>query len=320
MNNKTKRQHYVQCKYLEKWADKESRSGKVLVTSKDGKFINEPIGIEKLCVEKYFYDVSTLSDKEILLLNLIIKDLKICGYNICFNSNIKEELKKARDYIEKNFVNEIENINNKNKFIDRIIKGDTTFYQDSSMVILYKNAINAYINALYSKSRFNINDGYVNKIIVEYKNDDKYNFLLWFYYQHFRTKKFKDLLIDTYDSLIKQRKEFENCNLSNVANIHYLILAVVTAHNTDLIDSHITIYICHPNDNFITSDSPVSSIDSCNNKEYIYPISPKCLVKLSLNKGENYVFNADKLTVQKFNRAIEENAYNHVYRKFDTNI
>lgn len=37
------RQHYVQCKYLQKWADKDTRSGRVLVNSKDGKVRISPL-------------------------------------------------------------------------------------------------------------------------------------------------------------------------------------------------------------------------------------------------------------------------------------
>lgn len=189
--NKTERQHYVQCKYLEKWADKESRSGRVLVSSKDGKIINKPIGIDDLSVESYFYDVTTLSEDDIFLLNLIIKDLKICGRNIQFNPKAKEELKSTRDYLEKTFINEIENINNANNFIDRIIRGETLFYHDAPMVVMYKNVINAFTNALYTDSNCEINFNDVYKTINEYKNDDKYDFLLWFYYQYFRTKSVK---------------------------------------------------------------------------------------------------------------------------------
>ena len=318
--NKTERQHYVQCKYLEKWADKESRSGRVLVSSKDGKIINKPIGIDDLSVESYFYDVTTLSEDDIFLLNLIIKDLKICGRNIQFNSKAKEELKSSRDYLEKTFINEIENINNTNYFIDRIIRGETSFYHDAPMVIMYKNVINAFTNALYTDSNCEINFNDVYKTIDEYKNDDKYNFLLWFYYQFFRTKKCKELLVNTFDILVKERKEFKNCNLNNIANTHYIILAIVAAHNTNIMNTHITIYKCKTSDNFITSDCPVSPIITCKINEYIYPVSPKCLIKLSLNEGENLVVDANKLIVQRFNNITKTNAYNYIYKKYESNI
>lgn len=95
---------------------------------------------------------------------------------------------------------------------------------------------------------------------------------------------------------------------------------MVAAHNTNIMNTHITIYKCKTSDSFITSDCPVSPIITCKINEYIYPVSPKCLIKLSLNEGENLVIDADTLIVQELNDKTEKNAYNYIYRKFDCSI
>lgn len=133
-------------------------------------------------------------------------------------------------------------------------------------------------------------------------------------------KKCKELLVNTFDILVKERKEFKNYNLNNIANIHYIMLAMVADHNTNTMNTHITIYKCKTSDNFITSDCPVSPIITCKINEYIYPVSPKCLIKLSLNEGENLVVDANKLIVQEFNDITKTNAYNYIYKKYESNI
>ena len=314
------RQHYVQCKYLQKWADKDTRSGRVLVNSKDEKVKNKPIGVNDLCVEGYFYDASSLTEVDIFLMNLITKDLRVSNSRMEFTNEMLEELKKSKDFVEKNVASKIENINNLYCFIDRMIEGDTSFYKDTQLVSLYKQVLFHLNTALYGDKVDNEKLKSIQEDFNNRKEEDntKFDFLLFFYYQYFRTKRNRDLLVSIYSNFIKVNPQFNKCNLNNVAILNYIKMSYVTAYNTDLMNTHIVIYKNRSDVKYVTADCPIAPIKlSTGNSAYIYPLSPECLVKLNLWMGDNKVLEATENEVNQFNTIISDLALNQIYSKFN---
>ena len=105
-----KRQHLVWRKYLAKWTDSlDTTSGSLFCYDIENNEIRHD-SIEKLAVQSYAYDISTINENDKKIVTQYYKEYlekNIKGVKISINLNDSDAIFQ-KDYIENNFISPIE--------------------------------------------------------------------------------------------------------------------------------------------------------------------------------------------------------------------
>jgi hypothetical protein len=79
MGNTVKKQHYIWRNYLSKWTQSEDKfKGKIYVFRKEVKGNQNEVEfreLEKVGFEKYYYDISGFTEKDLIILNQLIANM-----------------------------------------------------------------------------------------------------------------------------------------------------------------------------------------------------------------------------------------------------
>ena len=150
MSDTTKRQHYIWRNYLTRWTDNGDRlKGKLYVKRKKlrgSQNLIEFSKLEKIGFEKFYYDVTGFQDKDVSILNQFLSYMQrkeLIKFGI--DPSLFSKAANQRDFIEKEIMCSYEDIDNKWKFLDKLSKGDFSFYKNSKkqdiLDKVYKNMI-----------------------------------------------------------------------------------------------------------------------------------------------------------------------------------
>lgn len=326
MTNVTKKQHYVWRNYLVPWThNQELKTGKIYVFRKNprgGQAKIEHQILTKIGYEKFFYDISAFSEKDIIVYNKFLEFFQRES-NISFALN-EEEIKNAneeRDFIEKIAMCPAENIDNKYHFREKLMNKNISFYKDSvcrEIADLFQKAM---IDSILYQEKVLSDE--VAFELFEYamqnleKEDLKYEFNLFVSMQYFRTPRIHKNLSNSFDEIKKKSSDLSELNTKFSINLMALFFAQKMALNmTYKLNMSMELYINNSSVTFITGDTPVVNISNNKNiAEIYYPISPNVAIKL-INGKNNMLITIDetkKNIVETFNAKLYENCVNEVY-------
>ncbi|MEA4849187.1 MAG: DUF4238 domain-containing protein [Clostridiaceae bacterium] len=329
MANTTKKQHYVWRKYLIPWTDNGNiDTGKVFVYRKETKGTQQTIEqreLMKIAFENYYYDISGFNPKDVSVYKQFIEHLQrnnIVKWGI--NLDDIGIANTQRDFIEKEVMCSIENIDNDYGFLDRLKAGDITFYKDSTV----QESINTLNNVIFESILFQeqvLSDEDAAKIFMRAMQninepDLKYEFNLFLSMQYFRSPRIHTNLSDSFEEFKKLSEGFSDLSTSFYVNLITLFFAQTMALSiTQNMNTSIILYENKSSIPFITGDTPIVNISD---KEEIalfhYPISPTVAVNVVSSKTplKNAVIEIDedlKLIVGNLNRKLYKNCVNEVY-------
>ena len=329
-----KNQHYVWRKYLAAWsdnaADVKKRRLYVLRKRPQGTQLQiEKALLVNVASEKFFYDISDHRniDRQVMqkLLAHVQRSDKL-KLEIDFKAMI--EASSARDYVETTIMSPNENIDNEHHFLEKLEKGDVSFYKDSEAQQLVNILKKDMFNSLFELPVHYTDEELLRKFRHAVANCDKpdikFEFNLFFWMQYFRSKKMhenQEAVIEEF----KQKADLPQLDNSFYVNVILIFLAHKVAFNiTQNIPSCLKLYRNHTDTPFVTADAPIVNLDydesddkTVSSRMY-YPISPSVAVILQIGRevSENSVLELgqeDVRSVTDFNRCIFANAYNEVY-------
>lgn len=335
MGNIVKKQHYVWREYLSKWTDTgDNYKGKVFVLRKNPKGNQEKIEyreLEKVGFEKFFYDVTGFTEKDVkIVLQLIerLQDKELMKFGL--SKDALNEAAISRDFIEKNAMCVAENIENQHKFFEKIEQGDLSFYEDSpNQISLEKFEKSLIESVLYGEQiTFSQMVDLISDFSFEPSVDKKYEFNYFFCMQYFRSPRIRENFEENTKELKKQYSDLD-INIPFFTNMIALYFAERVALNlSQNFCCNLLLYKNNTTSKFITGDTPIVCITGTQMKEksvFHYPITPEMSLELivmrkdlNLNKGKNEIVelsdeNVD--VVKNLNKILAGNCVNEVYAK-----
>jgi len=272
MNINIRRQHHVWRYYLESWANNKQ------IYCKHGEkiFITNLINI---AVESNFYRIKKLTDA----------DIKHLEY---FKTKIKFEFLELDNYI----INTFFSIINSNEDVELLLNNfEEKFYSE-----IERNSIK-YIDLLKNC------DGEFFKNYSE-----RLEFIIYISTQYFRTKKFKEIYTELFNSPIHG----DSRNLVNIIRqiftFNYAVNLVYKNYNMQLL-------LNESEFPFITGDQPVINLNGDGKNPHdetvlYYPITPKIAIKIfcfKKNDQAKIIVNNDE--IKYLNNKIYENSYLQIY-------
>lgn len=202
MSDTVKKQHYIWREYLTRWTDSGDRfNGKLFVLRKMLRGKQERIEfckLQNIGYEKYYYDVTGFQEKDKLFLVQFLAHMQEKEFvKIGIEPKIFSEAAEQRDFIEKRIMCPYENIDNKWSFLDKLSKGDLSFYRDSKWQILLDKLRKCMLdsillsdNQLSDEEIINLVDESLQGDLEE--DDLKYEFHRFFCMQYFRSPRIRN--------------------------------------------------------------------------------------------------------------------------------
>ena len=253
--NVTRRSHYVQRKYLERW--RFNKKSVFLVKDKT-KFT--PVQLTNICVQNEMYKIGSLSPSEIRFLKTIIKT--------CYHP---ENWKPLCEFVDK--------WQNLNKILEEIKeKGDNLKQLGNNIQIqkgedlqsLCENLINKEIqDALY-----NFSDSFLTDENLEY------TFAFFLFSQYLRTAFFREKVCGVCH--LSETKESDGLinivHPESIWNILIFIFSINSASTFVKGDKHHICFVRNKDKSFFTSDNPFVNLAENIDKDlpvFFYPFSPE---------------------------------------------
>lgn len=337
MSKTVKKQHYIWRKYLTRWTDSGDRlKGKLYVKRKILRGNQNPIEfseLEKIGFEKFYYDVTGFKESDTIILNKFIsymqnKELVQLGIKpIVFS-----EAASQRDFIEKNIICPSEDIDNKFGFIEKLSRGDFSFYNDSKRQTILNQIQKSMIDTvLYQEDKFSEKDllNMLNEFEDMVDEDDlKYEFNRFFCMQYFRSPRIHDNTKFNIEELKKNNEELKGLDTNFYVNMMSVYFAERMALNiTQNFSTNILLYQNKTDIPFITGDTPIINLTGTEiNKGtmFHYPISPSIAIRLivapkfsdiaNVNKNIHISLEQDLIyIVKKSNQRLADNCVNEIY-------
>ena len=327
----TKKQHYVWRGYLKRWNENEDRFGKVYVYRKNV-LGNQPeieyALLENVGFRKYFYDMTGFSKADVSVVSQLIahiqKDNLVplgLDHELLGNANAE------RDFIE-TLMGQYEDIDNKHQFLDKMISGDLSFYQDSLVQETLNELYDEVMNALFGsrkKSDVELMTDTLNA--MEHIEDEnlKHEFHRFFFMQHQRSPVILENQVKNFETLKSQYSTIKDINTNFYANSLMIFFVETIAINvSNKMHTWIERYNNKTNIPFVTTDTPVVNLTGMKfleKNEFYYPVSPKIAIKLCVtSKGSKYgraknicLDITDENEVKKLNLTMVKNCYNEVF-------
>ena len=230
-NKIVKEQHYVWRGYLKRWTKDESTTGRICVYKKKTHCSEIEIGeysLREVAFEKYFYDIYDSTDCKKLTeqdLNILYQISTSMMNNQYLQIIINEKLCKeegSRDYIEK-LLCQYEDIDNNGHYLEKMLKGQLSFYEDSLLQKEFQKMIekiknNERLDTDISVSLYQSIENVVNGKALESKHD----FLRYFFVQYLRGPRFIDSQKEYFEIIKKENERDINVNFLSIAMVFRL--------------------------------------------------------------------------------------------------
>lgn len=327
----TKKQHYVWRGYLKRWSENENRYGKVYVYRK--KILGNQLEIENAPLEnvgfgKYFYDMTGFSKTDVSIVSQLIAHIQKNDHvPLELNLELLEEANAKRDFIE-TLVGQYENIDNKHQFLDKIINGDLSFYQDSLVKVtldeLHDETMNAPLGGR-NEDIIKLTEDTLNAMAHIEDEDLRHEFHRFFFMQHQRSPVILKNQVNNLEILKAQNPVIKDINSDFYANtLMIFFVEKISINVSKKMHTWIERYDNKTNVPFVTTDTPVVNLTGKNfleKNEFYYPISPKIAIKLCVaSKGSEYgkkknicLDMTDENEVKMLNLKTAKNCYNEVF-------
>lgn len=330
----TKAQHYVWRGYLKRWNEQNDSKGTIFVYRKRpfGKQAQiERANLQRVGFEKYFYDMTGFNQTDITRVTQLIAYMEKDSWpKMSLNSDIFPDANAKRDFVE-SVMCDYENIDNRYEFLERIVKGDLAFYQDSVAQVTLDELQNAVINALFG-ARQDAQKLYadclnaMNRLLDEDYVDYQYEFLRFFFMQYLRSPtRIKAQKQGLEEAKKRYPTEAEGLNENFYANSVTLFFAEKFAVNMSR-NFHTWIErLDNQTDTpFVTSDTPiinVTGVEFQDKNAFYYPLSPSVAIKLCFAKKSGAYANsanqntqlANPADIESLNRMIIDQCDNEVF-------
>lgn len=329
MKKITKKQHYVWRKYLIPWTNNGSLdTGKVFIYRKTPKGKQQTIEqreLMKIAFENYYYDISDFSPKDVNVYRQFIEYFQRNNHaKLSINFDSIGIANTQRDFIEKEVMCSIENIDNKYGFLDKLNARDITFYKDSIVQEGINTLNKAIFESIISQEQVLSDEDLEKTFARAMQNIDepdlKYQFNLFMSMQYFRSPRIHRNLSDSFEKFKKLAETLSDLNTNFYVNLISLFFAQTMALNiTQNMNTSIILYDNKSSTPFITGDTPIVNIsDSEEMVLFHYPISPTIAVCVVSSKipSKNCVLEIDetrKVIIDNLNRKLYKNCANEVY-------
>lgn len=331
MSTTVKKQHYIWRKYLKNWLYSENKLYVLRKEIKGNQDRIEERELEKIGFEKYFYDTTGFCEDDVSILQKLLEHMqKKDNIKFAIKPEVFFEAASQRDFIEKEVICQFEGIDNKWNFIDKLMSGDTSFYEDSQLKKILNKLKKCIVDNIFlGESKLNCENEEIVASMNDIENEDlKYQFNRFFCMQYFRSPRIQNNQITMADTLKAEEKVFNTLSSKFLANFLMVYFAEKMAMNiTYRYCNSIVILINNTSIPFITSDTPVINLTG---KEFngltvfYYPISPQIAIKLRIfnlmcvdnkliNNGKLELGEKDIEIVKNLNKKMISNCYNEVY-------
>lgn len=336
MSSVVKKQHYVWRKYLQKWIGNNNKLFVLRKNTFGTQKAIESAEVEKVGFEKFFYDISGFSEKDINFYSQFLTHIQI-NEPIFFDLDINMLLNNAkdRDFIETKVMAQLENLDNKYNFLEKLANKDYTFYQDTKvktiMDELNRKIFFEIIGIEYEiPTEFYV---FINKIlqnpeILSSTDNIKFMFHEYLCAQYFRSPKVFYNQKSIIENLKNEKEAIKDIDYRFFINLFLIYastkMAFSITHNYKTV---LEILENNTNLDFITCDSPVINLtgkDFKNPTVFYYPITPKIAIKLKIydlfydiNNDINnkvIIINDDNVNeIIELNKIVFKNSYNEIY-------
>lgn len=327
----TKKQHYVWRGYLKRWNKNEDRFGKVYVYRKNV-LGNQPeieyALLENVGFGKYFYDMTGFSKADVSVVSQLISHIQKDNLvPLGLNPELLGNANAERDFIE-TLMGQYEDIDNKHQFLDKMISGDLSFYQDSLVQETLNELHDEVMNALFgSRKKSDVELMADTLKAMEHIEDEdlKHEFHRFFFMQHQRSPVILENQVKNFEILKSQYSTIKDINTNFYVNSLMIFFVETIAVNvSNKMHTWIERYDNKTNIPFVTTDTPVVNLTGMKfleKNEFYYPISPKIAIKLCVTskgskngKEKNICLDiTDENEVKKLNLTTVKNCYNEVF-------
>jgi hypothetical protein len=336
MSETTKKQHYVWRKYLTPWTNNlDIKTGKVFVyrkTPKGNQSQLEERVLMKIAFENYFYDISGYTQMDInvykQMLDYFQKDEKL---KFVTDFSFLNNARTQKDFIEKEVMCQIEDLENKYKFLEKLQAGDISFYKDSPNQEIINTLEKSFIESIFTQEEVLKNNELValGERFIQNLNipDTKYLFNLFVSVQYFRSPKIHSIASEIFEKF-KIKLNNSALNTKFYVNLITVYYAQKMALSLTQLPTFILLYDNQTSIPFITCDTPVMNLSDKEDALVLhYPVSPqKALQIIWIEKlSQSYPVKIDenttplvldekfKVVIESLNKSVFENAYNEVY-------
>ena len=331
----TKAQHYVWRGYLKRWNKENDHSGSIFVYRKkpigtQPQLPDKPALLANVGFEKYYYDTTGFTQEDISLFTQLIDHMeKGMPVKITPIQELFSEANSKRDFIE-SVMCDYEDIDNRYKFLDSIIKNELSFYQDSTMQIardvMRDEVMFSIITGECQRSYEELIDISLNAMTHIGDINLKHEFHRFFFMQYLRSPVRIEAQKEGFEKIKANSPDrLENKSTNFYANFITIFLAEImslnVSHNWHTWIERIENKTDTP---FVTSDTPLINLtgrDLKDKSEFYYPLSPFVAMKLCIarkhgrfkeNSNINIIADAtDKIDF--FNQQIVEHCKNEVF-------
>ena len=311
---KKRQQHYVFQGYLQAWADNKNQI--ICLRERQTTFKTH---IKNVAQERDFYKIERWNADEVqfykiwiskyppriqalLLEHLALYQIpyeneswldrfsKIIGSSTDLNGEILDALKEMECLIDEQKINTVED-----------------FHNDIETQAM------SWLNALRNKEK------------SFYMQEDKADFINYLCIQYFRTRKIKDVLINTIEEAKKHPKWstlnicMENIHAEHLIHMFTWEFQYGCAYHLLAHDTHMTLLINSSRQNFLTSDQPVINLEANysvaeDTKELVfyYPISPRVAITVNDRNIEDEML-VEEARVHDYNNKLITASYRNLY-------
>lgn len=327
----TKKQHYVWRGYLKRWNENEDRYGRIYVYRKEVKGNQPEIEyalLENVGFGKFFYDMTGFSAVDVSIVSQLIAHIQKEQFiSVGLNSDLLGNANAERDFME-SLLGQYEDIDNKHQFLEKLMSGDLSFYQDSPAQLVLNELRQEMVNALFGDRKKSDNELITDTLkAIEHIGDVelKHEFHRFFFMQHQRSPVIHETQKKNFEEIKSKHFELKDINTDFYVNSLMIFFAEKIALNvTNNLHTWMERYENKTNIPFITADTPVvnlTGMEFLEKNEFYYPISPKIAIKLYVAYKESKYGNmnnrcldmTDENEVKKLNLAMAKNCYNEIF-------
>lgn len=338
MGNVTKSQHYVWRKYLAAWTDNKSiESGQIYVLRKKLRGTQERFEerqLTKVGCENYYYDITGFDSKSVEVLKQLLSYMQRNNLiKLQINPSILSDANIQKDFIEKFVMCEVERIELKNDFFDKICKKDLSFYEDSGQQKILDQMRKDIFRSILEQTEIP-QEKLLETVQIfldqDWENpDSKFAFHEFFCMQYFRTPTVRNALYDSIRSIKEKHSELEFIDEDFYVTMLSIYYSTLMALNlTQDFDTFMWVYENKTNVPFITGDCPIVVLSNNNDSKeatiFHYPISPQFAAEIIVcNKNsllsqykKNTSFTIEPVLVNIINNVniqLAKNCHNEIY-------